>query len=80
MKRVDGRMQNTSAKIKSLKRTRDRFLIGAFTALRISDFNRLDTIHFDNGFLKITTKKTYKYQAAQIAFFRCNKFRHKSKK
>jgi hypothetical protein len=54
------RSQNAESKVNSLKRVRDRFLIGAFTALRVSDFNRLADIHFEGEYLKITTKKTAK--------------------
>lgn len=54
------RPQNITSKVKSLKRVRDRFLIGAFTALRVSDFNRLSDIHFEGDFLKIAIKKTQK--------------------
>lgn len=46
------------AKIKSLEKCRDRFLVGAFTGLRVSDFNRLDHVHVDGNFLRITAQKT----------------------
>ncbi len=45
-------------KINSYKLVKDLFLIGAFTALRVSDFKRLEDVNFDNGYLKIKTQKT----------------------
>ena len=48
----------------SLDQARDLFLIGAYTGLRVSDFNNLkpENIFSDNGseFLKVKTKKTKK--------------------
>lgn len=52
------RSQNIERKILALEKVRDRFLIGAFTALRISDYNRLADYHFEGKFLKIFTLKT----------------------
>lgn len=45
-------------KRKSYLTVKYKFLVGAFTALRISDFNRLENINIKDGFLKIKTKKT----------------------
>jgi integrase len=50
---------NISRHRKALKIARDRFLIGAFTALRVSDFNRLDEINLDENFIRIRTQKTH---------------------
>lgn len=41
-----------------LDRIRDLFLIGAWTGLRFSDFNRLKENHIDDGFIRIKTSKT----------------------
>lgn len=54
----DKRPQQVRQKVKALQRVRDRFLIGAFTGLRVSDFNRLADVHFYDGFLRISTIKT----------------------
>ncbi|MDH5524541.1 MAG: site-specific integrase [Desulfobulbaceae bacterium] len=55
---TDRREININKKVQSLRRVRDRFLIGAYTALRVSDFNRLSFVHIENGFLKVSTLKT----------------------
>jgi integrase len=52
--------QNLQRKVDSCLYIRDLFLIGAFTGLRVSDFTRLDDIHFTEKYLTITTKKTNK--------------------
>ena len=41
-----------------LDRIRDLFLIGAWTGLRFSDFNRLTDEHIQEGFIRIKTTKT----------------------
>ncbi|ATP58403.1 hypothetical protein CPT03_19020 [Pedobacter ginsengisoli] len=41
-----------------LDRIRDLFLVGAWTGLRFSDFNRLTEGHIQEGFIKIKTSKT----------------------
>ncbi|MEJ5962245.1 site-specific integrase [Pedobacter immunditicola] len=41
-----------------LDRIRDLFLVGAWTGLRFSDFNRLDQTHIDQGFIRMKTSKT----------------------
>lgn len=38
---------------------RDRFLIGAYTGLRVSDFRRLKEAHIQGNFLRLRNKKTY---------------------
>lgn len=45
-------------KIKCYNIVRAKFLIGAFTALRVSDFNRLENINLNDGFITIRTQKT----------------------
>ena len=53
----DIRAQNLSRKIEALNHVRNRFLIGAYTALRVSDFNRLGEINLDNNFIRIKPAK-----------------------
>ncbi|MGL5894139.1 MAG: phage integrase SAM-like domain-containing protein, partial [Bacteroidales bacterium] len=45
-------------KSESYKRVRERFLIGAYTGLRVSDFCRLSDINFDKEFIRIRAQKT----------------------
>lgn len=45
-------------KVEALNLTRNKFLVGAYTALRVSDFNHLSNIHIADGFFRVTTKKT----------------------
>ncbi len=54
------RTQNLARKIKGLENARSRFLIGAFTGLRVSDFNNLVETDFSGNFIKVTTQKTLK--------------------
>lgn len=49
--------QNLKTTIKSLNEERDRFLLGCFTALRHSDYSRLDNIHFKEDIIRIWTVK-----------------------
>lgn len=49
--------QNLITTINSLNEERDRFLIGCFTALRHSDYSRLDNIHFKEDIIRIWTVK-----------------------
>lgn len=51
------RNKNLSTTIKSLNEERDRFLIGCYTALRHSDYSRLDNIHFKEKIVRIWTVK-----------------------
>ena len=53
----DGRSQNLKRAISSLSQERDRFLIGCLTALRNSDYSRIDALHFSNNIIAIWTKK-----------------------
>lgn len=45
-------------KVEALRLVRNKFLLGAYTALRVSDFNRLSKINIDGDFFRITTRKT----------------------
>lgn len=47
-----------AGKFKTYEAVKYKFLIGAFTGLRVSDFNRLEDINITEGFLKIKTQKT----------------------
>jgi integrase len=50
-------MQNAEKIITSANIVKNKFLIGAFTALRVSDFNRLDTANIQDGLIRIRPKK-----------------------
>lgn len=45
-------------KAESLNIIRNKFLLGAYTALRVSDFNNLSDVHVDGDFFRVTTQKT----------------------
>lgn len=49
--------QNLISTINSLNEERDRFLFGCFTALRHSDYSRLDALHFKDDIIRIWTIK-----------------------
>lgn len=49
---------NMCRHIEGLNLARKKFLLGAFTALRVSDFNSLKDIHIQGEFFRVTTKKT----------------------
>ena len=49
--------QNKISTINSLHEERDRFLFGCFTALRHSDYSRLDALHFKDDIIRIWTVK-----------------------
>lgn len=51
-------MANLRKKAESLNIIRNKFLLGAYTALRVSDFNHLRDVHIDGDFFRITTQKT----------------------
>ena len=55
--RRDLRPQNIEASIKSLTLVKNKFLIGAFCAMRISDFNRITEMNIDNEVIRIMPKK-----------------------
>lgn len=50
--------QKMRLKVAALRLVRNKFLLGAYTALRVSDFNRLSKINIDGDFFRITTRKT----------------------
>ena len=54
---IDKKPQNVRNKIESYKVIRDKFLIGACTALRVSDYNRLDDCNLSNGVVRIKPRK-----------------------
>lgn len=45
---------------------RAKFLLGAYTGLRVSDFNNLDALNFSDRFIMVTTQKTGKKVIAPI--------------
>lgn len=49
--------QHIERKIRSLDTTRNKFLLGCFTALRVSDFNRLREINIKENTIRIKPKK-----------------------
>jgi hypothetical protein len=49
--------KNLKTTINSLNEERDRFLFGCFTALRHSDYSRLDAMHFKDDIIRIWTVK-----------------------
>lgn len=51
-------VSNMRRMVEGLDLARKKFLLGAFTALRVSDFNRLSDIHIQDKFFRITTAKT----------------------
>ncbi|MFC2580423.1 MAG: phage integrase SAM-like domain-containing protein, partial [Bacteroidota bacterium] len=53
----DNHHYNLSRAIQSLREERDRFLIGCFTALRHSDYSRIDSLNFKDDIISIWTQK-----------------------
>ena len=53
----DIKPESLDKKIRTLELTRGRFLIGAFTALRVSDFSRIEELNIKNNFIRIRTDK-----------------------
>jgi len=51
---------NLKRKKESMEKVRARFLIGAYTLLRVSDFKRLSEVNVRDGFIKIKPKKRSK--------------------
>ncbi|WP_205462009.1 hypothetical protein, partial [Mangrovibacterium lignilyticum] len=43
--------------VKAMTIAKNKFLIGAFTALRVSDFNRLNEVNIQEKFIRIKPKK-----------------------
>lgn len=59
VKRVcnDIRRHNIQIKVQALDNVRKKFLIGAFTAMRVSDFNRIQDYNIKDGIITILPKK-----------------------
>lgn len=55
---ADQRPQNMSRRIAGYNVTKNKFLIGAFTGLRVSDFNRLSEVNIQDDRIRIRTQKT----------------------
>lgn len=51
-------MANLARKAEALNVIRNKFLLGAYTALRVSDFNHLRDVHIQGDYFRITTQKT----------------------
>ena len=51
-------LANLRRKAESLNIIRNKFLLGAYTALRVSDFNHLRDVHIDGDYFRVTTQKT----------------------
>lgn len=51
------RQTNVERAVIALNEERDRFLIGCFTALRHSDYSRIDAININDGIVSIWTQK-----------------------
>lgn len=52
------KIQHVRLMVKALNLSRARFLIGAFTALRVSDFSRIEELNIKDNFIRIRTEKT----------------------
>lgn len=59
----DQRMENLNRKASAMNLSKNKFLIGAFTALRVSDFNRLDEVNIKQNWITIKPKKGIKKNA-----------------
>ncbi len=53
----DMRVENRLRKVAALNNAKNKFLIGAFTALRVSDFNRLSEVNIKENFIRIKPQK-----------------------
>lgn len=49
---------NARRKAEALRASRNKFLLGAYTALRVSDFNHLRDVHISGDYFRIKTQKT----------------------
>ena len=49
---------NIARKVHSLTLVRNKFILGAYTALRVSDFNSLRSVNIQGDFFRVTTHKT----------------------
>ena len=54
---ADQRLQNLERKAAALNLAKNKFIIGAFTALRVSDFNRLDEVNIKQNWIRIKPRK-----------------------
>ncbi len=54
---VDKREENLRRKMESMLIVKNKFLIGAFTALRVSDFNRLREVNIKENAIRINPRK-----------------------
>jgi len=59
----DNREENQRRKIESLITVKNKFLIGCYTALRVSDFNRLREVNIQNNYIRIKPKKKAKWKS-----------------
>lgn len=55
---LDDREESAKRKANSLRIVRDRFIIGAFTGLRVSDYGRLSEANIGENTIRIKTAKT----------------------
>lgn len=55
---ADQRPSNMARRISACNVAKNKFLIGAFTGLRVSDFNRLTEVNIQDDRIRIRTKKT----------------------
>lgn len=53
------RDQNLVRKIEALHVSRDRFLVGCYSLLRVSDYKRLSEINMQDGYIRIKPKKQF---------------------
>ena len=54
---TDARTENRGRKAEAINAAKNRFLIGCFTALRVSDFNRLDEVNIQESYIRIKPQK-----------------------
>ncbi|HBL77752.1 MAG: hypothetical protein A2W90_02405 [Bacteroidetes bacterium GWF2_42_66] len=54
---ADTRLENLQRKADAMNTAKNKFLIGAFTALRVSDFNRLKEVNIQSGMIRIRPRK-----------------------
>jgi integrase len=56
----EARLHNLERTIGIISNVKSRFLIGCYTALRVSDFKRIDLVNVKDGFIRIKPKKGVK--------------------
>lgn len=56
--RIEFNTERIRQKVESYNLIRDRFLMGCYTGLRVSDFGRLKDANIEGEFIRIRTKKT----------------------